>query len=280
MSDLLRLQDATTFLFVPGSRPDRFDKAVASGADVVILDLEDAVAPREKDQARSHVSAWLAAGGRAAVRVNPVGSAWFAADVAAVGSALAVVLPKAESDDDLRHVAMQAQGPTRVVPLVETARGVMAVQQICSAPGVVRIGFGNIDLAADLGVQPTCRPALMAARSQLVYASRAASLAGPIDGVTTKLGDDEALADDARHGRDLGFTAKLTIHPGQVPIVADVFDATQRELDWAFAVLRTVRDGVGVHDGDMVDEPVLARARSILRRAGHDAPATENGAVP
>jgi citrate lyase subunit beta/citryl-CoA lyase len=276
----LQLQDALTFLFVPGIRPERFDKAVASGADVVILDLEDAVSFHEKDEARGHVAAWLAAGGRAAVRVNAVGSPWFRADLAAVGSATAVVLPKAESVVDLSRVAEHAQAPVRVVPLVETARGVMSAGEICSGPNVVRVGFGNVDLAAELGVDPTSRPALSGARSQLVYASRAARLAPPIDGVTTKIGDDELLADDARHARELGFTAKLTIHPSQVPVVAGVLRASQDEIDWAAGLLKAAGDGVSVHDGHMVDEPVLVRARSILRRAGRDLPGAVSGAVP
>jgi citrate lyase subunit beta/citryl-CoA lyase len=267
-----RLQDAHTFLFVPATRPDRFDKAAASGADVVIIDLEDAVAPEEKDAAREHVSAWLAAGGHAAVRVNAVGSPWFHADLATLGNAMAVVVPKTEGVDDLRRVAGIAPPGLPVVPLVETASGVVAVQEICSGPGVVRLAFGNIDLAADLGVDPASRPALSGARSQLVYASRAARLAPPIDGVTTSIGDHELLTDDAQHARDLGFTAKLTIHPSQVPVVASVFRTTQQEIDWAVGLLASADDGVQLHDGHMVDEPVRARARAILRRASRPAP--------
>ncbi|WP_134765138.1 CoA ester lyase [Nocardioides sp. 1609] len=269
MSNRLQLQDAQTFLFVPANRPDRFDKASASGADVVIIDLEDSVAPDEKDAAREHVSAWLAAGGRAAVRVNAARTPWFHADMAAMNNAMAVVVPKVEGADDLNQVT--EFGPTGLpaIPLIETAGGVMSVQETCAAPNVVRVALGNVDLAADLGVDPASRLALSGARSQLVLASRAARLAPPIDGVTTDIGDKILLADDAQHARDLGFTAKLTIHPNQVPVVANVFRTTTDEVDWAIGVLRSAGDGVQVHDGHMIDEPVRARARSILRRAGH-----------
>lgn len=255
---------ARTFLFVPGTREDRYDKAAACGADVVIIDLEDAVAPDDKAAARARVDAWLAAGGKAVVRVNGLGTPWFTADVEVARHATGIMLPKTEESTDLSHVAELTAGTVPVIPLVETARGVMNADAICSGPQVVRVALGNIDLAAELGVEPTSRPALAAARSQLVYASRARRLAPPIDGVTTSISDLDALTSDALYARELGFSAKLLIHPAQVGPAARAFEPTARELAWAHAVLEAVEDGVGVHDGHMVDEPVLARARRLL----------------
>lgn len=258
------LERARTFLFVPGTRADRYDKAAAAGADIVIVDLEDAVAPDDKAVARSHVAAWLASGGTAVVRVNGLDTPWFEADLDAARQATGIMLPKAGDRKDLERVAELTDGTVPVIPLIETARGVMRADGICSGPQVVRVAFGNIDLAAELGVEPVSRLALAAARSQLVYASRAWRLAPPIDGVTTSISDLDAVTEDALHARELGFGAKLLIHPVQVAAVAGAFEPTAHELAWARAVLDAVENGVGVHDGHMVDEPVLARARRIL----------------
>jgi citrate lyase subunit beta/citryl-CoA lyase len=269
------LTDALSFLFVPGSRPDRYDKAVASGADVVIIDLEDSVVPGAKERARNEVASWLARGGRAVVRVNGIATPWFAHDVAATTGALGVMLPKAESRNDLRRISELTDGGVPLIPLIETARGVMAIADVCSAPGVARVGFGNVDLAAELGVAPTSHPALSSARSQLVYASAASGIAAPVDGVTTAVHDGAALAADLSHGRELGFTAKLLIHPGQVEATHRALRPTAEEIDWAKGVLASTDAGVGMYAGNMVDEPVLVRARRLLSRtrasSGHRA---------
>jgi citrate lyase subunit beta/citryl-CoA lyase len=230
----------------------------------VIIDLEDAVADDDNACARDRVAAWRAAGGDAVVRVNGVGTPWFAADIDVARHAAGIMLPKAEESADLSSIAELTAGTVPVIALIETARGVMCADAICSDPQVVRVALGNIDLAAELGVEPTSRLALGPARSQLVYASRARRLAPPIDGVTTLISDLDAVAHDALHARELGFGAKLLIHPAQVGPVARAFAPTADELAWAHAVLGAVEDGVGVHDGHMVDGPVLARARRIL----------------
>jgi citrate lyase subunit beta/citryl-CoA lyase len=260
------IADAQTLLFVPGNRNDRYDKAVESGADVVIIDLEDSVAADDKRVARDRVAAWMAGGGRAAVRVNGIGTPWFQEDVAVAQHAVALVLPKAEAAGDLSRVAERTEVHVPVIPLIETARGVLAAVEISVAHGVERIGFGNIDLAAELQVEPTSRLALAAARSHLVYVSRAAGLPSPVDGVTTNIANVDDLVSDTMHARELGFGGKLLIHPSQVDPVAAAFRPTNAEMDWARRVLDAVENGVGVHEGHMVDEPVLARARQILRR--------------
>jgi citrate lyase subunit beta / citryl-CoA lyase len=258
------LESARTFLFVPGTRPDRFDKAVATGADAVILDLEDAVGADDKPLAREDARAWLEAGGRAVVRVNGRSTPWFAEDVAAAARAVAIMLPKAESPEDVAAVRAALDTDVPVLALVETARGVAAVRDICRAPGVARVAFGNVDLAAGLGVEPTARDALLAARSALVYASAEAGCAPPVDGPTLALDDEDRLADETAYARGLGFTARLCIHPRQVAVVARVLAPDEDELAWARAVLAAASGGVSVHDGQMVDEPVLARARRLV----------------
>lgn len=250
------IERARSFLFVPGDRPDRFAKAAASGADVVVLDLEDAVAPAAKEAARAHVVAWLAEGHPAVVRVNAAGTPWHAGDVAAVRDSATVLVPKAESVTDF-------DGLSSVLPLVETARGVAAAVELCRVSTVVRPVFGSIDLAADLGVDPTSRTALLHARSALVLAAAAAGCAPPVDGVTTALSDVDAVRDDTRHAVELGFTGKLCVHPRQVPVVHEAFRPSAGQIAWARSVL-AAGDGVAAVDGHMVDRPVLLRARRVL----------------
>ncbi|SEC85470.1 citrate lyase subunit beta / citryl-CoA lyase [Amycolatopsis tolypomycina] len=247
---------ATTFLFVPGDRPDRFGKGLTSGADVVILDLEDAVAPAGKGSARAAVREWLA-GHRAMVRINAPGTPWFAADAELVAArGVPVMVPKAEAPGVLA-------GFGEVVALVETARGVEAAGELAAVPSVTRLAFGSVDLAAELGVAPEDREPFAYARSRLVIASAAAGLPPPVDGVTTTLADDAQLASDVGYARRMGFGGKLCIHPRQLAAVQAGFAPTEAERDWARRVL-AAGAGVSVVDGRMVDRPVLARARHIL----------------
>lgn len=259
------LAEASTFLFVPGDRPDRFDKAAATGADAVIVDLEDAVGADAKDEARHQAREWLA-DHRAVVRINGTATRWFAADLEAIGSlASAIVLPKAESADDIVKVRQIAEVP--VIALIETARGVSAARPISGVPGVIRLALGNVDLAAELGVDPSSHAALAIARSTLVYASAESGCAPPIDGVTTAVDDPEALARDCAHGRELGFGAKLCIHPRQVAPTASALAPSSEEVAWAERVLAQTSGSVGIVDGHMIDAPVLARARRVLARS-------------
>ncbi|WP_114906254.1 HpcH/HpaI aldolase/citrate lyase family protein [Ornithinimicrobium murale] len=269
------VQQARSFLFVPGDRPERFDKAVASGADVVIIDLEDAVAPEAKAQARDAVVQWLTEGGRAAVRVNAADSPEHQADVHALAGTftiapdselLAVVLPKADDPDLASSVANLTGVP--VIALVESALGVVRAHEIASAAGVSRLAFGHLDYAVDLG-SGNGREAVLLARSTLVLASRAAGLPGPIDGVTTALDDAEALTDDLAYARDLGLTGKLLIHPKQVEPTHAAGRPSEEEVAWAQRVIEAAAAGGAVRvDGDMVDAPVVARAEGIIGRAG------------
>lgn len=249
---------------MPGDRADRFGKAVGSGADVVILDLEDAVAAPDKLRARDHVAAWLGAGNSALVRINAPGTPWCDDDLAmAAGCGMPVMVPKAEDPSVLAELASRTAGASPLIPLVETAAGIERAVEVCAAPGVVRVAFGNADLAGQLGVAHDDHLALAYSRSRLVSASAATGLCSPVDGVTTSVKDLDALAADIDHGRRLGFTGKLCIHPAQVPVVAERFAPTAREREWARAVL-AAGDSVTVVDGHMVDKPLLERARRIL----------------
>ncbi|RSM75576.1 CoA ester lyase [Amycolatopsis sp. WAC 01375] len=262
------LAGAKTFLFVPGHRPDRFAKAAASGADVVILDLEDAVAPDRKEAAREHVRTWLADGHQAVVRLNAAGTGWYHEDVASVGRALAVMLPKAEDRAEIDSLAGRLPG-VPILPLVETAAGIANALAVCAADAVVRPAFGSVDLAAQLGVDHRSHEALRYARSALVIAAAAAGGAAPIDGVTTALDDEAALAADLDHAKTLGFTGKLCVHPRQVAAANRGLAPSESEIEWARGVVALAGDGsVAVADGQMVDRPIEARARAILGRAG------------
>jgi citrate lyase subunit beta/citryl-CoA lyase len=260
-------------LFVPGDRPDRFDKAAASGADIVVHDLEDAVAPDAKARARDLVARRLADGGVGCVRVNADGTPFHDADVAALAGApglVAVLVPKAE-DPRLLAQLSGALGPdTAVVALVETALGQHRVHELAAAPGVTRLAFGSIDFALDIGAEDAALPLLLA-RSSLVLASRVAGLPAPVDGVTQDLDDPAVVARDTAAALGLGFGGKLCVHPRQVAAVNAGFRPSEAEVRHARQVLAAVADGGTARlGGQMVDRPVVERARQVLARSGAD----------
>jgi citrate lyase subunit beta/citryl-CoA lyase len=260
---------ARTLLFVPATRPDRFAKALSSGADTVVLDLEDAVAPADKELAREYAAKWLSAGGPAVVRINTSGTPWYAGDVEMVSRwGCQVMLPKAASGQQVRDLVGNLGPGSGVVPLIETSAGVLDARDVCSTPGVVRAAFGSVDLGAELGVDPD-EPATMAwARSQIVLASAAAGVAPPVDGVTTDIRDAELLRAQTVRGMREGFGGKLCIHPAQVAVVHEAFLPSDEQLEWARRVVHAAESGaVAVVDGKMVDKPVVDRARRLLGRA-------------
>jgi citrate lyase subunit beta/citryl-CoA lyase len=269
------LAQARSFLFVPGHRPERFAKALASGADAVIIDLEDAVPLDAKDMARTALAqAWpdfdVDQRARLLVRVNPSGTPWHEADLAALchlPGLGALMLPKAENPQQLEHAFTACGVP--VLPLIESAEGVGQMEPIARAPGVLRLGLGHIDLQADLRI--VCgpdEPELAPIRLAMVVASRRAGLPAPVDGVTTATTDAQVLAQDAQRSRRFGFGAKLCIHPAQVAGVHQALAPTEAECAWAERVLAAeaqAHGGAFSVDGKMVDPPVLLLARQILQ---------------
>ncbi len=264
--DMTVLPDFTTALFVPGDRPERFAKAAAAGADAVIIDLEDAVAPPNKASAReSLLSLPLnVLGVPVILRINGADTEWHERDVAVAAKLdlAAIMLPKADLGGALDELS---KGPARQVPilaLIETARGLDQVRGIASHAAVRRLAFGSIDFCADLGCAHE-RDALLFARSSIVLASRLAGLPAPIDGVTTAIDDEALIESDARHGLALGFGGKLCIHPRQVAAARSGYLPDAAEIAWAEKVLSSGNAAVSI-DGAMVDEPVRMRARRVL----------------
>lgn len=263
-----------SLLFVPANRPDRFDKALSSGADAVIIDLEDAVPPDDKAQARNAVAAWLSPQRKVYIRINAADTPWFRDDLALarMPGVAGVMLPKAERIDEVFTVACVGAG-TAVLPMIESAAGLGNLQTIARAQGVQRLVFGSIDFQLDLGLNSD-DDELLPYRSQIVLASRLAGLAAPVDGVSTSIDDPAGLRGDAVRSRRLGFGGKLCIHPKQVDIVNTCFGPSEEELAWAHRVLEaSARSGgaaVAV-DGKMVDRPVMMRAQAIVQEAGERA---------
>jgi citrate lyase subunit beta/citryl-CoA lyase len=261
-----RVRDAATLLFVPGDRPERFGKAAAAGAGLVVLDLEDAVAADRKEYAREQVTAWLAGNAGYAVRVNAAGTPWHDEDLAALATRrCTVMLPKAEPAGT-RAAATRLGVLPAMIALIETARGVLDARETATVPNVQRLALGSFDLAAELGVDPADRDALLAARGALVLASAAAGLPGPVDGVTADLHNEANLTDDVRYARALGFTGKLCVHPKQVPVAAAALCPSREEVCWAESVAGA-DDGAIAVAGQLVDKPVRERAERILRQA-------------
>jgi citrate lyase subunit beta/citryl-CoA lyase len=263
----------TTYLFVPANRPDRYAKAFAAGADAVIVDLEDAVSPDDKAIARRALADWCAVhpdlAAKVIVRINDETTEWFDEDLALANGVgiSAIMLPKAELASQVSRVKAVLAPGSSIIPIIETARGLLNVDAVTASPGVQRLAFGTLDYAVDLDlsgderglIYPACRMAL---------ASRAAGLAAPIAGVTADLADDAALLSDLAFARACGFSAKLCIHPKQVALIQQALRPDAREVDWAQRVIAAAGAGRGAVqvDGKMVDRPVLLKAQAILDR--------------
>lgn len=269
---------ARSWLFVPGNRPERFEKALASGADAVIVDLEDAVAPADKGAAREAVAAWLSPDRPVYLRINAADTEWFADDLELVGhpGVAGVALPKAEAADVLARVAVRLAPAAVLLPLVETGFGVARAETLAAQPRVLRLMFGTIDFQLDLGIDGEGEE-LAFFRSKLVLASRLAGVQPPIDGVTTAIRDLDRLQADTQRARRMGFGGKLCIHPDQVATVNRAFAPSDEELAWARKVVEAAgaADGAAVAvDGKMVDRPVLLRAQRMIAEAARRAQLT------
>lgn len=265
---------ARTLLFVPGDRPERFAKAAGSGADAIVLDLEDAVPPAGKPAAREAVrAAWPALHARGVpvvVRSNAWGGAEWAADLdclRALPGIAALMLPKAESAEAVAR-AHADTGGVPVLPLIESAAGHDALKAIATAAGCLRLVVGHIDFMADTGID--CgddQTELDPLRFAVAMATCLAGLAPAIDGVTVQTGDESILRRDTVRAKRFGFGGKLCIHPRQVAGVHAGFAPSPEELAWARRVVDAdaASGGAAVQlDGRMVDAPVVLRARRLL----------------
>lgn len=281
-----------SYLYAPGSRPDVLRKALDTGADAAVLDLEDAVPADAKDAARDAVAAVVGdlsgTGPDVHVRINGgPGDTWREDLEAVVRPGLAALrLPKVESAPEVTRVAdaldrlepergVQA-GSIGLYPTVESARGVAALADVLrSSPRVCRPAIGTTDLLADLGASGDDDLATLTIRSQMVLECRLAAVGPPVDSVHTRLDDEAGLRAGAERARSLGFFGKSVIHPRQLAVVHEVFTPTEEQLAWADRVLgafdRAEADGQGAVeiDGDFVDAAVVARARALhaLRRS-------------
>lgn len=283
-----------TLLYVPGDRPDRVAKAYASGSDGVAIDLEDAVAWAAKAGTRARIADVVRDNGRAgcvtAVRVNAIDTGMTDDDLDALEPALAaldvVVVPKVSGPRDVERVAArltgfertagEEPGRIRLLPIIETARGVLEAVRIASADErVLTLAFGAADLSGELGV--TVTPGgeeFLHARSHVVLAAAAAGREPPLDGVHLRLRDPDGLRRSAVHARSLGFGGKQLIHPEQIDIVRSVFSPSDAEIAWAKDVDAAFRSAeatgvasIRLDDGTFVDYPIAHRAQEILRAA-------------
>jgi len=279
-------------LYLPGNQPDFFANAGLFGADCLILDLEDSVAPTRKDEARILVRRTLEShpgffrGCELMVRINPLAGAWGAADLAELALVLpnAILLPKCESPADVQALDHEldrleaargdARGRTRILPILETARGVLAAAAIAAASDrVTGLGFGAEDFSTDIGARrTTAGTEALFARQAIVLAARAAGVQ-PLDSVFSDLEDAEGFAAYCAASRGLGFDGVGILHPRQIAIANRAFSASEKEIEEARAVVaalaeaETAGSGVASLDGKMIDAPVALRARRIIAAA-------------
>lgn len=276
---LAKLNSSRSFLIFPGDDDHKRARALASGADAVVLDLEDGVAPDAKADARTRLQAFAAAPREPVrlVRVNDPSDAIGVADLAAVAGLedVAVVVPK----DRPATVEVAAGTGRPLVALVEDAAGVRDAYELAAHPAVVALAIGSADLTASLGLVPTGDGTeLLLVRSQLVIASAAAGVRPPIDGPCLDVHDPIALEREARLARGLGLRGKLCIHPGQVAGVHVAFAPTHEEVERARRVVAGWEEilagggAVGVVDGMLVDLPVVERARAVIDSSEGSAP--------
>ena len=269
-----------SYLYVPGSDPRRIENALASEADAMVLDLEDAVAPNRKEEARETVAGFLRSGDEKPifVRVNVPGSALAEEDIEAVaGPNLAGLrAPKTESAEAVRRVAKRLEDlrcEAGIQCLIESALGLELVFEIARAhERVVGMSLGEADLAADLGVRDDV--GLLYARSRLVVATRAAGLPGPVQSVYTNVRDEEGLRRSTEEGKNQGFVGRSAIHPNQLSTINEVFTPTEREVAEAEDLLARLEESAGagagaftLEDGRFVDEAVVGSARLTLALA-------------
>ena len=280
-----------SLLFVPAVRPDRYHKALATGADAVCIDLEDGVAFGAKDEARDKALALFASRApvraEVSLRINDPKTALGQRDLDAVRHSGirpdALMLPKCDGPDEIREVAAALSGGLPDLPLIvmlETARGVAAAEAIATAaPTVSAVFFGAIDFAADVGCEVAWDAALYA-RSRAIVAAAVARV-GALDSPYMDVPALDALADESRRTRALGFTGKAAIHPTQVPVIQAAFSPPAEAVAWARRIVEAYErneGGVLLVDGKLIERPVIASAQRTLALAAAVEPDDGSGA--
>jgi len=274
-----------SLLYSPGDDREMLETAVETAADTVIFDLEDAVAPDSKDEARRTVQSTLDflddPTPDVSVRINPYDRRGREDVDAVVGDVAAppdsILLPKVDDSETVEalhdHLTDLGASDVGIVPLVETAAGLVAVEAVAAAPGVTAVAYGDQDFTADIGATVTDdKTESLYARERTVVAAAAAGV-DALDTVYTDIEDTDGLREQTEFVVDLGFDGKLAIHPDQVPVINEAFTPTDDEIEWAEAVLagqeRASEEGSGVFtvDGQMIDPPLVERARKIADRA-------------
>lgn len=276
MSFNLNLANARSFLFVPANRPERFTKALASGADAVILDLEDSVPLAAKAEARAAIRTnWAQleqAGCAVLIRINSPDTEWGRHDLRDLQSLpglAGIMVPKCESAQILTTVA-QAFVDTDILPIIESASGYLALSAISKAPQICRLVVGHIDFLADTGmVCSDDQRELDSLRFEVAMHTRNANLAPAVDGVTVSVDDEDLIRADTERSLRFGFGAKLCIHPKQVSVVHAALAPTADQIHWAqrvLAVMETSQGSAVQLDGKMIDLPVVLQAQRVLSR--------------
>lgn len=283
-----------SILFVPGDRPDRYEKALAAGADAVCIDLEDAVAPERKGEAREAAARFLTERPAAPtqregsesytavpiiVRVNDRNNREGERDAVALAGCAppnGFMIPKVRTAADVQGAARQLPNAA-LLPLIETAQGLEHAGDIAAASSnVAALVFGGFDLAIELGAEPRWE-ALLHARSRVVHAAALGGVAA-IDMPSRDFSEASRLREEATRARRLGFTGKVAIHPAQIPVIHEVFTPSADEVRRARAVLEADRAAGGsavALAGTMVDRPVVEAARRILQRARSSPPVSD-----
>jgi (S)-citramalyl-CoA lyase len=267
-----------SWLFTPGTRSDRFERAADVHADALIIDLEDAVAPSTKSEARAAAIAYLSTLPEdhfpCALRINaPHTKVGFDDLQALLGSRAApdyLILPKCDSSGTISLVddlLKEAGKSTEIIALIETVKAVAALEEMASHhPKPAALLFGAADMAADLGAEAAWEP-LLFTRSRIVQVGALTGIA-TVDSPYFNISDEPGLRQETKAAASLGFHGKCAIHPGQIQTINEVLTPTEQEVDWAQRVIAVTVQGVGSVDQQMVDEAIARRARLILARAG------------
>ncbi len=268
-----------SLLFVPGSRPERFVKALAAGADMICIDLEDAVLPSDKESARKAVAEFILSSNsieKICVRVNPVDSPIGWADLEALAEACpaAIMIAKCSCPTDVKTVEQLVNKHVSIIPLIESIQGLDNICGITTASDSVKsIMFGGADMSAELRCDFSYEP-LLFVRSQLALAAARANI-DLIDVPYVNIKDEQGLIDETEKVKALGFNAKAAIHPCQINGIHQAFSPTEEQISYAKAVLDAVDNpdaGAVVVQGRMVDRPIILASQRIMALANQSIP--------